>query len=1077
MTTNSASGDFTGPVTQIGTVHGDVYVSVDSPRDRYRYHVQTFAPARLIDRDEELAELTDFCTSASTAGTYLWWQADAWSGKSSLLSTFILRAPPTISIVSFFITASLPHQSTRRAFVENLYNQLSALPGTHSGQPLTESTREAQVRGMLAEAAHYCRDHGTQFVLVVDGLDEDRGVDGGPDAYSIAAMLPDHPPAGMRIIVSGRPHPPIPGDVPDHHPLRRPDIVRTLTPYAGAQIQRISIERDLTRMLKATPAEQDILGLVVAARGGLATRDLADLIRISPWQVDSHLRTAVGRSFVRITGGDPSTVTYRLAHEQLDVLAQDMLDTRLADYRHRLHAWAEGYASRRWPVDTPAYLLGGYVGMLAETADLPRMLACATDPYRHHRLRSMTGGDGAALGEITTTQNMLLRGPELDFVALARLAIHRLHLYRSSSQLPPTLPTGWARVGQFPRAESLIDSIADPVTRIDALLALADLCHHLGDTRRTTDLLGQADERVRTFNQFWGARPVHSVAGTYAETGDHEHAEQLAHLIKNTDERAEALASLACQAMDADQRARAEALSTTAQTLIRSHDARRPGVALCALAVVASTMDNPVVATALLDEAAATFQSDPADLVVQSDIGPAARYAALAGHPDQALRWVEMIEDDDRHEHWLQSVMWETARADAQRGEDIARTTLDPADLSERLALVASAIFRRDLDGAVRLVRDADSAAEQVRDSTRQREARMTVAMAMVEVGQVDQAMAIARDYGTSGTNGEAVLAVARALLRANDLERGADLLVLTEKVARRCARPDDERRSVLWIRTMAYAGDFDRAERHTRDLLDPSARSTAWAVIAEGAVTAGLLDRAEQALSCINDPTFQPQPLMDLVHALAVAGEAHRAIGIARGAAKPVIRAEALALIARETHRSDLLDEVEHLVGTFSSLGDQMRVLLVVVEAAACERDRTRAMRAIGLVRSVAQAIVDAPDQYDYPEKSVAATVIRLYSARIRTLAKVAAAARYAQHGYMIGSSDVVDEVLPVRTTAFNTQDLTPDQALAAQLSTEDWYHVVDQLVERCPETYLAITTELDTIASAIPSSGEVLD
>ena len=71
MTTNSASGDITGSVTQIGTVHGDVHIGVGSSRDRYLHHVVAFAPAKLLDRDEELAELTDFCAAVSTAGPYV----------------------------------------------------------------------------------------------------------------------------------------------------------------------------------------------------------------------------------------------------------------------------------------------------------------------------------------------------------------------------------------------------------------------------------------------------------------------------------------------------------------------------------------------------------------------------------------------------------------------------------------------------------------------------------------------------------------------------------------------------------------------------------------------------------------------------------------------------------------------------------------------------------------------------------------------------------------------------------------------------------------------------------------------
>jgi len=44
--------------------------------------------------------------------------------------------------------------------------------------------------GMLAQAAAACKDAGGRLVLVVDGLDEDRSMTTGPDAHSIAGLLP-----------------------------------------------------------------------------------------------------------------------------------------------------------------------------------------------------------------------------------------------------------------------------------------------------------------------------------------------------------------------------------------------------------------------------------------------------------------------------------------------------------------------------------------------------------------------------------------------------------------------------------------------------------------------------------------------------------------------------------------------------------------------------------------------------------------------------------------------------------------------------------------------------------------------
>ena len=77
--------------------------------------------------------------------------------------------------------------------------------------------------GWLARAAESCTAAAGRVVLVADGLDEDRGVTTGPDARSIAGLLPGVPPQRMRGIVAARDNPPVPDDVPDWHPLRDPD--------------------------------------------------------------------------------------------------------------------------------------------------------------------------------------------------------------------------------------------------------------------------------------------------------------------------------------------------------------------------------------------------------------------------------------------------------------------------------------------------------------------------------------------------------------------------------------------------------------------------------------------------------------------------------------------------------------------------------------------------------------------------------------------------------------------------------------------------------------------------------------
>ena len=316
-------------------------------RSAYLQQVGRIAPPELIGREAELAELAAFCLEPDR-GPYVWWQAGAWAGKSALLSTFVLRPPPEVServrIVSFFITARLAAQDTREAFTQVLLEQLAELTGQELPAVLPEATREAYLLDLLAQAAAACQRAGGRLVLVVDGLDEDRGVTTGPDAHSIAALLPADPPGGMRVIVAGRPNPPIPDDVPDWHPLRDPGIIRPLqdSPYAR-DVERLG-RQELQRLLHGTPAEQDLLGLLTAARGGLSGTDLEELTGAPLWEVEEILHTVAGRTFTRrasqwAPGTGPEV--YLLGHEELQTAASRYLGHRLDGYHDRLHGWAD----------------------------------------------------------------------------------------------------------------------------------------------------------------------------------------------------------------------------------------------------------------------------------------------------------------------------------------------------------------------------------------------------------------------------------------------------------------------------------------------------------------------------------------------------------------------------------------------------------------------------------------------------------------------------------------------------------------------------------------------------------------
>jgi len=386
---------------------------------------------------------------------------------------------------------------------------------------------------MLDTAAVFCSDRGQRLILVVDGLDEDTWA----GVHSIAALLPARPVAGMRILVTGRHDPPVPSDVPTGHPLRDPAIERTLAASPYAQDVRREAERELKRLVRGTQVERDILGLVTAAGGGLSGRDLEELTGRQDWEIEESLHAVAGRTFARRPASgwsQPSSQAqvYVLGHEELRAAAVRFLGQgRLSEYRQRLHDWAEGYQRDRWPACTPGYLFHGYLQMLHATSDVARMVACVTDLARRDRMRDRSGGDAAAFAEIITTQDVIVAQEHPDVIAMVRLAIHRDHLINQNQDIPPHLPTVWALLGQFNRAEAMARSIPyrQGGLQTSALLSVAEATAKAGNLDRAEAIAGSITEPVER------ARAVVSVAEAVAKVGDLDRAGTLI-------DRAEAIA-------------------------------------------------------------------------------------------------------------------------------------------------------------------------------------------------------------------------------------------------------------------------------------------------------------------------------------------------------------------------------------------------------------------------------------------------------------------------------------------------------------------------------------------------------
>ncbi|MFD5475397.1 hypothetical protein [Streptomyces sp. NPDC127105] len=509
---------------------------------------QALAATDFQGRESELAQLAAFsahdvpadCPSAS----YWRWVAPAWAGKSALLAHFVLHPPPGVDVVSFFITSRMAAQNDAAAFCEVVQRQVYAMLG--EAEPLsTPATRDEQMLLALHRAAQGCAARGRRLVLVVDGLDEDRGVTAGSDGHSIAALLPRVPPHGMRILVAGRPHPPVPGDVPADHPLRSTRIDHRLEPSPHARAAREDAERDLLRLRDGGGLGWDLAALTVAAGGGLSAPDFAELTGSPARLVERELSAVNGRSFRRRFGhwASAGPPVFLFAHEEIRRGAAELVtDQELLAHRSRLHRWADCYRRAGWPEGTPEYLLRGYTQLLREQGDTSRLVALACDTRWQEQLWRASGADLEALSTVSAAFDLVLadggrRGDQDVSVAL-RLAAARDGLHDGTAFLPSGLIALWARLGHPARAVHLAESLRDAWDRVAALSAIAGALAAAGRTDQAADLLDGADS-TEDRDRF-----LEAIAKGLADSGRAADALRPARRISDPQSRAEAFVAV-----------------------------------------------------------------------------------------------------------------------------------------------------------------------------------------------------------------------------------------------------------------------------------------------------------------------------------------------------------------------------------------------------------------------------------------------------------------------------------------------------------------------------------------------------
>ncbi|MEV3989047.1 hypothetical protein AB0J57_09055 [Streptomyces sp. NPDC049837] len=747
-------------------------------------------------------------------------------------------------------------QSDRSAFCDVLQRQLYAILGEEE-PPCTEHTRDEQLLTAWERAAHHCASRRQRLVVLVDGLDEDRGVVAGPDSYSIAAILPVHPPHGSRVLVAGRPHPPVPDDVPFDHPLRVEATTHRLDVSEHAEAVRRDAEADLLRLLQEEGLARELVGLISAAGGGLSTKDLAHLSQTSPRMVSRHLSAATGRVFRTSSphwaapqqDNGAGEELYLLGHEELQQTALELLSPiELASFRQRLHAWADHYDELQWPHDSPEYLLRGYGRLLQDNAETERLVRLATNRNRHMRLRHAAGTDREALSEISFAFELILADSRTSAPNLHNaisLAVCRDSLHDSNRNLPKNLLTLWARLGLTERATNHAFAQRTPDLKADALIAIAEALVREGERNKGLAVLDEAATLLDDiFEDDIRAEILAKIAHTLIGAGS---VSQALKLIDDAINLARKIADPGLQE---------EPLAAIIEALMRVGEYRR------AISVSGSYLKEDRQAYAL---------------------SKIVKFLAGDRRWDQALDLAHTITRPQQKTYALMHICLSLTEAGckAQVGQLMgdairsAQSLADPSRRAHTLARLSRAFAKMgEHSRATEVANEAYEASHAIRDAKSKAFAQADIAESLAFAGHHNRAIATARNLPPDSWAGIALSSITGILAEAGLHD---DALRLAETII----EPPQRGRAISHVaKFLAEAGEHEKAISTARRIADARTRmgalcSVAWATANEGSDNLAL-QLAEEATTLgqsIRDLTDYISALCRLAELLAEGG------------------------------------------------------------------------------------------------------------------------------------------------------------------------------------------------------------
>jgi hypothetical protein len=627
-----------------------------------------------------------------------------------------------------------------------------------------------------------------------------------------------------------------------------------------------------------------------------------------------------------------------------------------------MHARADGYRDRGWPDGTPEDLLQGYFELLRGGNDLERMVACATDSGRHLRLREYTGGIGAALAEMTATQQLLRGRDPVDLGLLARVAVHREALLASRPYLPASIPAMWLRLGDVDRAEAIIRSGRRAEPAPADLAKLAGVMAETGRPDRAKTMITEAVTGARAMTDRDRRRAavldVATAAVGLVDPAEVDalfaEAERLSTLEQWPTSQVSSLTHAARFAADAGRLDRARGMIRRAATVtdaIPETDSRMG--ALSSIAFALATAGD-------LDEAEAIARGiePPDDWNAQAALYYVARAAARSGETDRAADLAALIDEG----HFGAMALAEVAGAAAAGGDplragDIARSITIAGERAQALANIAHELIGVGyLETATALLDEAMTTLGPARAAAKDA-ATKAVGIALAQAGHAGRGAALIRTLPRARDRAEALALVSQAVAEAGDTGHATALMYEAERAAWTddSVVPSTEREVMLVALTEAVAatGDLDRSLSVAALIVIQGRRELAVAKATQAAAANG--DRRAEAVARAQlRPYWQTQALSSIA-----AGNPQRAGNLLRDAEQQAgTDAESLAAVAvaylsvGDTARArTLLDRIEldasviddervAVVRAFSAVGDLDRATRLLT---AFENDRWR--------------------------------------------------------------------------------------------------------------------------------------